>query len=206
MRISKGEQTTALLEDALAKAAVERTYRDVMSGVRDDRPQFHAMLDFARPGDTSVVWRLDRLGRSLKHLIETVMGLQAREINFRSLTEHIDTSTLGGTFPSASQNRCGSTLEGTTRQRAACTLPYYSPHCHIKTAARTDFTSKYGLLSSSQSEKSLCSILAANSTFGKEYWRSSIFNLYHSDSKSGRFIWRRRYRLLTKHTASANAV
>src|SRR6266702_6724567 len=46
-------------QDALAKAAVERTYRDVMSGVRDDRPQFQAMLDFARPGDTIVVWRLD---------------------------------------------------------------------------------------------------------------------------------------------------
>ena len=66
MRISKGEQTTALQEDALAKALVERTYRDVMSGVRDNRPQFQAMLDFARPGDTIVVWRLDRLGRSLK--------------------------------------------------------------------------------------------------------------------------------------------
>src|SRR5438477_10809245 len=82
-------------EDALAKALVARTYRDVMSGVRDDRPQFQAMLDFARPGDTIVVWRLDRLGRSLKHLIETVMGLQARGINFRSLTEHVDTSTPG---------------------------------------------------------------------------------------------------------------
>ncbi len=98
MRISKGEQTTALQEDALVKALVERTYRDVMSGVRDDRPQFRAMLDFARPGDTIVVWRLDRLGRSLKHLIETVMGLQARGINFRSLTEHVDTSTPGGKF------------------------------------------------------------------------------------------------------------
>ncbi len=95
MRISKGEQTTALQEDALAKAAVERTYRDVMSGVRDDRPQFQAMLDFARPGDTIVVWRLDRLGRSLKHLIETVMGLQARGINFRSLVVSSDDQLQG---------------------------------------------------------------------------------------------------------------
>ena len=55
-----------------------------------------AMLDFARPGDTIVVWQLDCLGRSLTHLIETVMGLQARGINFRSLTEHVDTSTPGG--------------------------------------------------------------------------------------------------------------
>jgi hypothetical protein len=52
-------------------------------------PNAQAMLDFARPGDTIVVWRLDRLGRSLKHLIETVMGLQARGINFWSLTEHV---------------------------------------------------------------------------------------------------------------------
>ena len=95
MRISKGEQTTALQEDALAKALVERTYRDVMSGVRDDRPQFQAMLDFARPGDTIVVWRLDRLGRSLKHLIETVMGLQARGINFRSLVVSSDDQLQG---------------------------------------------------------------------------------------------------------------
>ncbi len=59
-------------------------------------PGTQAMLDLARPGDTIVVWRLDRLGRSLTHLIETVMGLQARGINFRSLTEHVDTSTPGG--------------------------------------------------------------------------------------------------------------
>ena len=59
-------------------------------------PNAQAMLDFARPGDTIVVWRLDRLGRSLTHLIETVMGLQARGINFRSLTERVDTSTPGG--------------------------------------------------------------------------------------------------------------
>src|SRR5260221_3314609 len=67
MRISKGEQTTALQEDALAKALVKRTSRDVMSGVRDDRPQIQAMLDLARPGDTIVVWRLDRQERSEEH-------------------------------------------------------------------------------------------------------------------------------------------
>jgi DNA invertase Pin-like site-specific DNA recombinase len=97
-RISKGEQTTALQEDALAKAECEKTYRDVMSGAKDDRPQFLAMLEFARPGDTIVVWRLDRLGRSLRHLIDTVMDLQKRQINFLSLTESIDTSTPSGKF------------------------------------------------------------------------------------------------------------
>lgn len=98
MRISKGEQTTDLQEDALASALCEKTFRDVMSGAKDERPQFLEMLEFARPGDTIVVWRLDRLGRSLKHLIETVMDLQARGINFLSLTESIDTSTPGGKF------------------------------------------------------------------------------------------------------------
>src|SRR6266481_8706106 len=98
MRISKGEQTTALQEDALACAQCEKLFCVVMSGAKDERLQFAVMLAFARSGDTIVVWRLDRLGRSLRHLIETVMGLQARGINFRSLTEHVDTSTPGGKF------------------------------------------------------------------------------------------------------------
>ncbi len=98
MRIAKGDQTTALQEDALREAYCEKTFRDVMSGARDDRPHFVEMLKFARPGDIIVVWRLDRLGRSLRILIETVMALQARGINFLSLTENIDTSTPSGTF------------------------------------------------------------------------------------------------------------
>ena len=64
MRISKGEQTTALQEDALASAQCEKTFCDVMSGAKDERPQFLEMLKFARSGDTIVVWRLDRLGRT----------------------------------------------------------------------------------------------------------------------------------------------
>src|SRR6266566_2228794 len=155
MRISKGEQTTAHEARCVSESSCRKNLSRCDEWSQGDRPQFQAMLDFARPGDTIVVWRLDRLGRSLKHLIETVMGLQARGINFRSLvvssddqlqgpllrsseltaiiywmyraerrssyimTEHIDTSTPEGTFPSASQNRCGSTLEGITRQRAA---------------------------------------------------------------------------------------
>jgi DNA invertase Pin-like site-specific DNA recombinase len=98
MRISRGEQTTALQEDALANAHCDKIFRDVMSGAKDERPQFVEMLKFARPADTIVVWRLDRLGRSLRNLIETVMDFQARAINFLSLTESIDTSTPGGKF------------------------------------------------------------------------------------------------------------
>ena len=98
MRISAGEQTTALQEDALRSANCDKTFHDVMSGAKADRPEYAKMLEFARPGDTIVVWRLNQLGRSLKHLIETVMDLQKREINFLSLTESIDTSTPGGKF------------------------------------------------------------------------------------------------------------
>jgi DNA invertase Pin-like site-specific DNA recombinase len=98
MRISTGEQTTALQEDALTSANCDKTFRDVMSGAKDDRPEYGKMLEFARPGDTIVVWRLDRLGRSLRNLIDTVMDLQRRQINFLSLTESIDTSTPGGKF------------------------------------------------------------------------------------------------------------
>jgi DNA invertase Pin-like site-specific DNA recombinase len=98
IRISRDDQTTALQEDAMRAAKVDRVYRDVMSGAKDERPQFQAMLDYARPGDTIVVWRLDRLGRNLKLLIETVMGIQERGIQFHSLTEQIDTSTPGGKF------------------------------------------------------------------------------------------------------------
>jgi DNA invertase Pin-like site-specific DNA recombinase len=103
IRISKGEreQNAALQEDAMQRANVEKVFRDVIgrnSGAKEDRKQFLAMLEFAREGDTIVVWRLDRLGRTLKLLIETVKGLEARGIQFRSITEQIDTSTVGGTL------------------------------------------------------------------------------------------------------------
>jgi DNA invertase Pin-like site-specific DNA recombinase len=66
------------------------------SGAQRERPQLQAALDYARPGDTLVVWKLDRLARSLTQLIETIEGLAAREIGFRSLTEAIETTTAGG--------------------------------------------------------------------------------------------------------------
>jgi DNA invertase Pin-like site-specific DNA recombinase len=65
-------------------------------GSRTDRPQLAAALDYARPGDTLVVWRLDRLGRSLRHLVETVSGFEERGIGFRSLNGDIDTTTSNG--------------------------------------------------------------------------------------------------------------
>jgi DNA invertase Pin-like site-specific DNA recombinase len=66
------------------------------SGAQRDRPELKAALDYAREGDTLVVWKLDRLARSLKQLIETVEGLEQQKVGFRSLTEAIDTTTAGG--------------------------------------------------------------------------------------------------------------
>jgi len=96
IRVSRDKQTTALQEDAIQQAQCERVFTDKMSGIRDDRPQFLAMLDMARRGDVIVVWRLDRLGRSLRQLIEIVTSLNERDIELRSLKENIDTTTSTG--------------------------------------------------------------------------------------------------------------
>lgn len=96
IRVSRDKQTTALQEDALRKEQCARTFTDKMSGKRFDRPEFLKMLDIARAGDVIVVWRLDRLGRSLKDLIETVTELEKRGIELRSLKENIDTTTPTG--------------------------------------------------------------------------------------------------------------
>lgn len=95
-RVSTFDQTTALQLDALRDAGVARVFQEHASGTRTDRPELAAALDYLRPGDTLVVWRLDRLGRSLKHLIETVSALEERGIAFRSVHENIDTTTPAG--------------------------------------------------------------------------------------------------------------
>ncbi|MGF0310982.1 recombinase family protein [Rhodococcus sp. IEGM1428] len=95
-RVSTADQTAASQEDALHAAGCYRVWTDVASGATTNRPQLDALLDALRPGDTLTVWRLDRLGRSLPHLLETVDSLQARGIGFKSLTESIDTTTSGG--------------------------------------------------------------------------------------------------------------
>ena len=95
-RVSTMDQTLALQRDALANAGCERLFSDTASGSRSDRPGLHEALDFARSGDTLVVWRLDRLGRSLRHLIDTVFLLQERGIGFKSLQEQTDTTTQKG--------------------------------------------------------------------------------------------------------------
>ena len=95
-RVSTAEQDTALQTDALHKAGCERIFDDTVSGAKADRLGLTAALEFLRDGDVLVVWRLDRLGRSLPHLIEVVSTLKARGVGFQSLTENIDTTTPGG--------------------------------------------------------------------------------------------------------------
>lgn len=95
-RVSTTEQDTRAQHDALTAAGCTRIFSDTASGALTERPQLGAALDFLRPGDTLVVVRLDRLGRSLRHLIETVEALEGRGVGFRSLRESIDTTTPGG--------------------------------------------------------------------------------------------------------------
>ena len=95
-RVSTTDQDLALQLDALAKAGCARVFEDRASGATTDRPGLAAALGFVREGDILTVWKLDRLGRSLPHLIETVNAMEARGVSFRSLTEAIDTTTPGG--------------------------------------------------------------------------------------------------------------
>src|SRR5512134_4170324 len=95
-RVSTSDQTLALQKDALEKAGCERIFTDTASGARTERVGLDEAIDHLREGDTLVVWRLDRLGRSLKHLIETITALNNRRVGFKSITEAIDTTTSGG--------------------------------------------------------------------------------------------------------------
>jgi DNA invertase Pin-like site-specific DNA recombinase len=95
-RVSTDDQNLALQHDALHAAGCEKFFSDKMSGAKADRPGLKDALEFARKGDTLVVWRLDRLGRSLKDLIALVEELENRKIGFRSLQESMDTTTSGG--------------------------------------------------------------------------------------------------------------
>ena len=95
-RVSTREQDLSLQIDALKQAGCGRIFRDKASGAKSERPGLSAALSYVREGDTLLVWRLDRLGRSLRHLIENVTALEERSIGFRSLQESIDTTTSGG--------------------------------------------------------------------------------------------------------------
>jgi DNA invertase Pin-like site-specific DNA recombinase len=95
-RVSTHEQTLNLQRDALAKAGCNKIFTDTASGAKTERSGLEEALNYVRKGDTLVVWRLDRLGRSLPHLITTMTDLEQRGIGFKSLTENIDTTTSSG--------------------------------------------------------------------------------------------------------------
>jgi DNA invertase Pin-like site-specific DNA recombinase len=90
------EQNPDLQLDALDKAGCKKVFKDTTSGARSDRQGLREALDYVRQGDVLVVWKLDRLGRSLRHLIDTITSLDERGVGFRSLQENLDTTTSGG--------------------------------------------------------------------------------------------------------------
>lgn len=98
MRVSTEEQTTSLQKDALLKYGVDERniFADVVSGASKNRDGLNAVLEFLKSGDTLVVWKLDRLGRSLAHLISIITSLKEKNIAFVSLTEGMDTTTASG--------------------------------------------------------------------------------------------------------------
>lgn len=100
MRVSTDseKQSTDLQYDALLSVGVDERhlFEDRGSGVKADRPGLRECLEYLKPGDTLVVWKLDRLGRSLPHLLNVVSGLREKDVGFRSLTENIDTTTIQG--------------------------------------------------------------------------------------------------------------
>jgi len=95
-RVSTGDQNADLQHDALTTARCDRVFTDIASGASTERPQLKAALDYLRDGDILCVWRLDRLGRSLRHLVQVVADLEERGVGFKSLNEQIDTTTPSG--------------------------------------------------------------------------------------------------------------
>lgn len=97
-RVSTGDQNLELQSHALNGAGVERLFTDKMSGVKVSRPGLDEAIAFARPGDVLVVWKLDRLGRSMKGLVDLAAKLESKGVDLRSLTDGIDTKTASGRF------------------------------------------------------------------------------------------------------------
>src|SRR5271156_5717395 len=95
-RVSSSDQDLGMQLDALTKAGCERIFDDIASGAKEERKGLNAALEFMRAGDALVVWKLDRLSRSLQQLLELVSKLEKREIGLNSLRDKIDTTTPGG--------------------------------------------------------------------------------------------------------------
>jgi DNA invertase Pin-like site-specific DNA recombinase len=120
-RVSTSKQSTDQQIDALVAAGVdpERIYTDVLSGAKHDRPGLAALLDYCREGDTIVVVALDRLGRSLSHMVKTISDLQDRGVNLRSIREGIDFSTPTGRLQAAIFSAMAEYERELIRERAA---------------------------------------------------------------------------------------
>ncbi len=97
-RVSTQDQNLNHQIEALTKAGCEKVFEDKVSGTRAERPGLTKALELMRTGDTLVVWKLDRLGRSVKHLVDLVAGLQKQGVQFKSITDAIDTGTPSGRF------------------------------------------------------------------------------------------------------------
>ena len=95
-RVATSDRSTAPQRDALEAAGCSRIFEETASGVMRDRPQRQSALDWMSEGDTLIVWRIDRLSRSMNHLIEIAEDLDERGIGFRSIEEGVDTTTSGG--------------------------------------------------------------------------------------------------------------
>lgn len=95
-RVSTTDQTLEPQKDALSESGCEKLFTDVASGARSQRPGLEDAIAFCRHGDSLVVWKLDRMGRSMSHLIEMIHKLERRGVGFQSMTENIDTTTAGG--------------------------------------------------------------------------------------------------------------
>ena len=106
-RVSTTDQNPAMQLDALASVGCTKVFEDRASGAKADRVGLRSALDYVRDGDVLIVWKLDRLGRSLPHLIETVTSLEKRGVGFRSITEAIDTQRLAGVSSSICLVRSG---------------------------------------------------------------------------------------------------
>ena len=113
-RVSTDEQTTRLQLDALKAAGCERIFQDKLGGALRSRPPMDHALAYLRAGDALIVWKLDRLGRSLRNLLEIAETLHERNIALRSLTEHIDTATAAGKIMYRSWAQCSTHRAGWT--------------------------------------------------------------------------------------------
>ena len=138
-RVSKGQdQDTRMQETTLRAAGVERLFTEQASGGRWDRPQLHRLLDQLRPEDVVVVWKLDRLSRSLKDLLHIMEQIAQAGAGFRSLTEAIDTTTPAGRMLMQMVGSFGRTGPGadwwTSAQAGAPAAGRHCRHGHIRTA------------------------------------------------------------------------